>query len=126
MARCYNKESPAYSRYGGRGLWVCERWQDPAKFIQDMGQPGLGETIDRVDNTRGYSPENCRWATRKTQTRNRAITLMVEYAGETLPLGELFDRHGVHYRSGWHRWKRLGWSLERVLETGRPKKRAGA
>jgi len=71
MARCYNPEHVAYKHYGGRGIDVCERWHTFVNFYADMGLPPDGASLDRVDNERGYSPENCRWATNQQQALNR-------------------------------------------------------
>jgi len=75
--RCSNPEHRSFAIYGGRGITVCERWADFEKFYEDMG-PANGLTIDRIDNDKGYSPENCRWATRATQQRNNSRTRLNE------------------------------------------------
>lgn len=70
--RCYHPSQPHYSRYGGRGIVVCERWQVFANFLADMGlRPSPRHSLDRINNSGNYEPGNCRWATLVEQCRNR-------------------------------------------------------
>lgn len=103
--RCTNPENPSYPDYGGRGITVCERWGDFAVFLADMGERPVGASIDRIDNSRGYEPGNCRWATATVQNRNRRTSIMVEHAGETLHLKEWASRIGVSYKTLWNRYR---------------------
>ena len=71
--RCLNKNNHAYPIYGGRGVTVCERWLKFENFYADMGDRPDGLTLDRRNNDAGYSPSNCRWATRIEQARNQRL-----------------------------------------------------
>lgn len=70
--RCANKNDPAYGNYGARGIKVCDRWLDSFdNFYADMGERPQNTSLDRIDNDKGYSPENCKWSTRAEQQMNR-------------------------------------------------------
>lgn len=95
--RCLNPRSQAYHNYGARGIGVCEEWMQFEPFLEWALSSGYqkGLDIDRADNDGDYSPENCRWVTRRENTNNRRITVYITINGETLPQEYWRDRTGI-------------------------------
>lgn len=94
--RCTDPNHHAYKDYGGRGITVCDRWMESFQyFLADMGWKPDGLQIDRENNDLGYSPENCGWATRKTQMQNRRICVNIEIGGVTKVLAEWCRIKGI-------------------------------
>jgi hypothetical protein len=93
--RCTNPNYRQWNDYGGRGITMCERWKDFRAFAADMGERPPGHSIDRIDNDKGYSPENCRWATRKEQQRNQRRAVFVEVEGKKYRAIEIAEAVGL-------------------------------
>lgn len=113
--RCESPLDPAYSYYGGRGIFVCERWRVYENFLADMGERPPGLTLERVNNDMGYSPDNCRWATRLEQQRNRRVNRRLSLNGETKCLSEWADILGINRETLRGRVAIHGWSDEKAL-----------
>ena len=95
--RCYRKADKNYDRYGGRGIGVCDEWRDDWRAVlRDMGpRPSPAHSIDRIDNDKGYSPDNCRWATDFEQNSNRRNAYRVIVNGQSVPLAEIARQEGI-------------------------------
>jgi hypothetical protein len=88
-ARCNCKTSTHYKYYGGKGISVCNRWINSFQnFLIDMGQRPKDKTLDRIDNSKGYSKRNCRWATRAEQSRNQSKNFKITICCQTKTLKE--------------------------------------
>lgn len=106
MDRCHLPTSHAYSRYGARGVAVCERWHDFENFYTDMGDKPKGMSLERTDNDGPYSQENVQWASAKDQANNRRSSRWVEFNGERRTLAQWADHFGIHLGTLWARLKR--------------------
>lgn len=114
--RCQNPNNDAYKCYGGRGISVCEEWQEFIPFrdwaLANGYQKGL--TIDRINNNGNYEPSNCRWATRKEQANNRSTNCFLEFNGERKTFKEWSEITGISAKSISLRVNK-GWNVERIL-----------
>ena len=84
IQRCCNKNNNSYSKYGGKGITVCDSWRDYETFLSDMGECPDGASIDRINGNLGYSPDNCRWATTRTQRMNQSRGTITEDLAERI------------------------------------------
>jgi hypothetical protein len=143
IRRCHNPTNSNYGFYGGRGVYVCDGWQDFDRFLADMGcAPSPGHSLDRIDTTRGYTcgecdhckangaPLNCRWATKAEQSRNQRSNRYYTHDGKTLILKDWARLVGIKYLTLWGRLN-SGWSFEDAINApvysrygGQPVKRA--
>lgn len=114
--RCLNSNSPQYADWGGRGISICQRWDDFSTFLADMGPRPRGMTLDRSDNNGNYEPDNCHWASRQEQSNNRRFCIYVDMDGERVTLKEACRRKTLPYNAVQLRITRRGWSVERALE----------
>lgn len=112
--RCYNKTIKQYCDYGGRGIEVCSEWLNDFSVFHDWAinngyEEGLD--IDREDNDKNYTPDNCRFRTKKQNNRNRRSNNRITFMGETKILIEWCEFYGLHFNTAKHRIN-LGWSIE--------------
>ena len=118
--RCLNPDHHAYENYGGRGITVCRRWHKFENFYADMGEPESGMTLDRMNNNKGYSPRNCRWADWKTQNRNTTRNRMIKYKGKTRSISEWAEIYGIEAYLLRQRLSR-NWTMGKALKTPKMK-----
>lgn len=118
ISRCHNTKVKSYTKYGGCGIKVCDRWRNSfACFYEDMGKrPSEKHTIERIDNSLGYEPTNCKWATRTEQGRNTRRNVFWTFRDQTKTISAWAEFLGCRPSMLWMR-KSYGWSVERILST---------
>ncbi len=117
--RCKSKNRSDYKYYGGKGICVCEKWQkDYTSFANWAQNNGYSDnlTIDRIDNHKGYSPDNCRWVTRKIQASNRSTAKTISFDCQTKSLMEWSKELNINYHTIYGRLAK-GWSIEKTFTT---------
>lgn len=112
--RCSTPSMSAYKYYGGRGISVCERWNNFENFLEDMGEKPEGMSLDRIDHDGNYEPSNCRWASIETQMRNRRNVKLITAFGESMTIPEWSEKTGLSYYTIYMRL-RTGCSPEEAI-----------
>lgn len=116
LSRCYNVNDINYHNYGGRGITVCDRWHTYEHFKFDMGLKPDKWHLDRIDNSKGYGPDNCRWVTHSQNARNMRKSIFITWNGETRQLTDWSDHFGWPHNVLSLRHFRK-WSVERMMTT---------
>ena len=126
--RCYNPKILSYKDYGAKGVSVCDEWNNTERvgkstkgwlaFKKWALENGYQEhlSIDRINNTKGYSPENCRWVTQKEQQNNKSNSHLITYKGKTKTLAQWCDELELNYRRTQIRLNTYHWSVKRAFE----------
>jgi hypothetical protein len=115
--RCCDENHVAYPRYGGKGIKICDRWLGPngfQNFLADVGPRPSGCTLDRIDNSGHYEPDNVRWATRSEQAFNRTPKILVTAFGKSQTIQAWSKETGVSVNSIHYRIAH-GWDAERAV-----------
>ncbi len=114
--RCNNSNNKDYSSYGGRGITVCKEWLEFSNFLKDMGEQPPNQTIERIDNDKGYCKSNCCWATRMQQARNKRNTRFIRHGDTRQSIDDWSEETGIPKAVIRIRLA-SGWSLEKTLTT---------
>lgn len=115
--RCYNSNCVNYKNYGARGITLCDRWKDFINFYQDMGtKPSNKHSLERIDNNGNYEPNNCKWATRGQQLRNKRSNRILRFKNKSMVLTDWAFYLKMPYSTLAMRLKR-GWTVERALSS---------
>lgn len=114
--RCNNPNATGYKNYGGSGIKHCKRWDKFENFFHDMGKkPTKKHTIGRIDSSTNYTPENCRWETRKQQNRNHCRNNNITHNGKTMCLTDWAKESGIPYETLRGRVNKLEWPFDKAI-----------
>jgi len=113
--RCLNPKNKEYARYGGSGIKICDEWLDFRSFLKDMGSRPRGTTLDRIDSTGNYEPNNCRWATPTAQSRNTKRNHKIIISGAERALADVADNFLIPRRILYYRIVRQKWPVYKAL-----------
>ena len=116
-SRCYNENDKRYYDWGGRGVDICPKWlENPDEFVSWSLENGYapGLSIDRIDNNKGYSPDNCRWVTLAENNQNRRSSKLYSINGKTQNLQQWCNEYSIS-RGMVNRRLEMGWDIEKAL-----------
>lgn len=119
LKRCYYDNATGYEHYGEKGIRVCDEWFEFEKFREWANTNGYADdlTIDRIDNDKNYTPDNCRWVDMGAQLRNTSRNRFITFRNETHCMKEWAEKLGMNYSTLRQRLGVYGWSVERALTT---------
>lgn len=117
MMRCDWASHPSHKKYAAKGILVCERWHSFENFKADMGERPEGTSIDRLDNSKGYSPDNCRWATRQQQSLNRSNTDWVKFDRKRMPLFTFCKMQNISMKAFKSRLRRRDSNYQQTIDS---------
>lgn len=114
--RCSNPNYNKYHRYVGRGITFCDRWNKFSNFKEDMGKSfKVGLQLDRINNDKGYSPENCKWSTRKEQANNKNNNKLIKYKGKIKTLTQWSEYLNIKRSTLAQRFYVYGWRIDKCF-----------
>lgn len=116
--RTGDERDKEYKDYGGRGIKICDEWENDFNAFYNWSiNNGYSEdlTIDRINVNKNYSPDNCRWATRKEQANNRRTNRNISYNGETHNIRQWAEKLGINYNTLSSRINKYHWTIERAF-----------
>src|ERR1035437_4909557 len=116
--RCNNPKHPRFKDYGGRGITICKRWDLFSNFFIDMNESYKDNlTLDRINNSKGYSKNNCKWSTYREQNENRRDNKKLSFNGLTMTITRWSEKLGIKKSTLDMTFYKYGWNIEKCLTT---------